>query len=75
MINPDCLIHGVLQCVCGFGWMCDSLLHLVKPLISKSASALATLTCPSSWTMLKREQIRARFAIPGTPLNDCCISF
>ncbi|KAI3340576.1 hypothetical protein F4824DRAFT_393681 [Ustulina deusta] len=25
--------------------------------------------------MLKREQIRARFAIPGTPLNDCCISY
>ncbi|KAI0108873.1 hypothetical protein GGR51DRAFT_513407 [Nemania sp. FL0031] len=27
------------------------------------------------WTMLKREQIRARFAIPGTSLDDCCISF
>ncbi|KAI1368244.1 hypothetical protein F5Y08DRAFT_296075 [Xylaria arbuscula] len=21
MINLDCLIHGVLQCACGFGWM------------------------------------------------------
>ncbi|KAI0532873.1 hypothetical protein GGR58DRAFT_488707 [Xylaria digitata] len=48
MLNADCLIHGVLQCICGFGWI---------------------------WTMLKREQIRARFAIPGTPLNDCCISY
>ncbi|GAW21200.1 hypothetical protein ANO14919_107180 [Xylariales sp. No.14919] len=48
MINVDCLIHGVLQFACGFGWI---------------------------WTMLKREQIRARFAIPGTPLNDYCISY
>ncbi|KAI0976836.1 hypothetical protein F4678DRAFT_456112 [Xylaria arbuscula] len=47
-INVDCLLHGVLQCVCGFGWI---------------------------WTMLKREQIRARFAIPGTPLKDFCISY
>ncbi|TRX91453.1 hypothetical protein FHL15_007677 [Xylaria flabelliformis] len=48
MINVDCLIHGVLQCVCGLGWI---------------------------WTMIKREQIRARFDIPGTPLNDYCVSF
>ncbi|KAI1109778.1 hypothetical protein F5Y14DRAFT_431410 [Nemania sp. NC0429] len=27
------------------------------------------------WTMVKREQIRARFAIPGSPLKDCCVSF
>ncbi|KAI0861337.1 hypothetical protein F4860DRAFT_514109 [Xylaria cubensis] len=45
MLNVDCLIHGVLQCVCGLGWI---------------------------WTMIKREQIRARFDIPGTPLNDYC---
>ncbi|KAI0183052.1 hypothetical protein EV127DRAFT_487488 [Xylaria flabelliformis] len=45
MLNVDCLIHGVLQCVCGLGWI---------------------------WTMIKREQIRTRFDIPGTPLNDYC---
>lgn len=48
MLNADCLIHGVLQCVCCSGWI---------------------------WTMVKREQIRARFTIPGSPLEDCCVSF
>ncbi|KAK5634854.1 hypothetical protein RRF57_010567 [Xylaria bambusicola] len=55
MLNADCLVHGVLQCVCGLGWMYDLF-----------------FLC---WTMLKREQIRARFIIPGTPLNDCCVSY
>ncbi|KAI0190817.1 hypothetical protein F4808DRAFT_465574 [Astrocystis sublimbata] len=27
------------------------------------------------WTITKREQVRTRFGIPGTPLKDCCTAF
>ncbi|KAI8950621.1 hypothetical protein F4801DRAFT_548576 [Xylaria longipes] len=40
-----------------------------------SFTGTTKLIRPTSWTMLKREQIRARFGIPGTPLNDYCVSF
>ena len=69
MINLDCLLHGVLQCACGFGWMYD------LPSSSLFARVWTTLTVWFSWTLLKREQIRARFAIPGDPLNDYWISY
>lgn len=84
MLNADCLIHGVLQCVCCSGWMyvlCSlsslSLSHVISFLrleLSTFDSVEVRLT-PPSWTMVKREQIRARFTIPGSPLEDCCVSF
>ncbi|KAI1173586.1 hypothetical protein F4777DRAFT_557370 [Nemania sp. FL0916] len=80
MLNVDCLIHGVLQYACCSGWMYDSIsqtgftsLIRVTYLCGFLRSVKANLT--SSWTMVKREQIRARFDIAGEPLNDCCISF
>ncbi|KAI1500162.1 PLAC8 family-domain-containing protein [Biscogniauxia marginata] len=48
MLDVDCLLHAVLTCSCGFGWIL---------------------------VMVKRTEIRTRFAIPGDELKDCCTAY
>ncbi|KAK5628349.1 hypothetical protein RRF57_004064 [Xylaria bambusicola] len=80
-LNSDCLIHGVLTCFTGCGWMYVS--YLLPPPISShhhlriyetlKSNALTDLI--DSYAMIKRGEIRERYGIKGSGYGDCCVSF
>ncbi|KAI0015693.1 PLAC8 family-domain-containing protein [Xylariomycetidae sp. FL0641] len=69
MLNMDCLIHGMMYCICDLGWVYGSPLSPYLP-----AEWYVTDTF-HSWIMLKRKDVRSRFQIEGSEIEDCCVSF